>query len=85
MRYLYSPSSKHGLPFALQNCKCWLVILVCLLGSWHFSVAAQPSPTVEDVLRKNEQNIRDAQKREVPEADVFLQPKDLLPEKKSQG
>lgn len=85
MRYLYSPSSKHGLPFALQNCKCWLVILGCLLGSWHFSVAAQPSPTVEDVLRKNEQNIRDAQKREVPETDVFLQPKDLLPEKKESG
>lgn len=61
------------------------MILGCLLAGWHISAAAQPSPTVEDVLRRNEKNIRDAQQRAVPEADVFLPPRDLLPEKDESG
>lgn len=85
MRYQYSPRSAQLLPSALQYSKCWLVILGCLLAGWHISAAAQPSPTVEDVLRRNEKNIRDAQQREVPEADVFLKPSDVLPEKDESG
>jgi hemolysin activation/secretion protein len=57
------------------------VASVCLLGAWLPHAVAQTPVTVEDVLRANERNIRDAQQRKVPEADVFLQDKISPPEK----
>lgn len=46
------------------------------------AAVAQAPLTVEDVFRANERNIRDAQQRKVPEADVFLQDQHTVPHSK---
>ena len=82
MQRTFKAKSSHPPQFDSHWGPSWVVAWGCVLGVWVPAAVAQAPVTVEDVFRANERNIRDAQQRKVPEADVFLQDQHAAPQSK---
>jgi len=82
MQHTFKAKSAPPAQFNSYWHRSWGAAWGCVLAVWLPAAVAQTSVTVEDVLRANERNIRDAQQRKVPETDVFLQDQHAVPQNK---